>query len=164
MRPVQVITSLGYSFDKIIRYAITRTRDIWLADRHVKNDIVVLVPFTFLFEESVYYRTDEPPATVQREVRIVSGLHRNIRDDVTLTTRANHHYVEKRYRRARRYLNELIRRNPYSKNLYRMRATARYYTRDRQGACADLQRITTLLKEPPPNEARKICLNKTGGQ
>ncbi|MGB3850778.1 MAG: hypothetical protein WA958_12485 [Tunicatimonas sp.] len=160
MRPVEIITSLGYGFDKIIRYAITRTRDIWLADHDVKDDIVVLIPFTFLFEKSVYYRTNEPPATVQREVRIVSGIRLNIRDDITLTTRANHHYVEKHYRRARRYLNELIRRNPYSKNLYRMRATARYYTRDREGACADLQRITTFLKEPAPNEAEKICLKQ----
>ncbi len=74
----------------------------------MKNDIVTIIPFTFLFENSVYYRLDEPPNTVQREVMVV-GRPSNIRDDITLTTRANHHYLEKRYKRAKRYLDELIR-------------------------------------------------------
>lgn len=156
VKPTEMITSLGYSFDKIIRHAVASTKDIWLADPYVKNDIVIIVPFTFLFKNSVYYRSDEPPNTVQREVMVV-GHHSNIRDDITLTTRANHHYVEKRYKKAKRYLDELIRRNPYNKNLYRMRATARYHTRDQEGSCSDLKRITTLLGEPMPDEASSWC-------
>lgn len=156
VKPIEIITSLGDSFDKTIRYAVASTKDIWLADRYVKNDIVILVPFTFLFENSVYYRLDEPPNTVQPEVMVV-GRYGNIRDDLTLTTRANHHYMEKRYKRAKRYLDELIRRNPYNKNLYLMRATARYHTRDWEEAYADLKRITTLLGESAPDEMQTLC-------
>ena len=157
MRPVEFITSLGYGFDKIIRHVITTNRDIWLADSYVQNDIVLLVPFTFLFANSVYYRADKPPPTILPEVRIIAGRGNSIRDDLTLTTRANHHYLEKRYRKAKRYLDELIRRNPYNVNLYRMRSTARFHTKDREGACADLKRITTLLHKPAPDEAAAWC-------
>ena len=156
LKSVEIITSLGYSFDKMIREAITTTRDLWLADPHLKNDIVFLIPFTFLFENSVYTRANEPPGFVLPELKIISYPN-NIRGDIRLTTRANHHYVEKRYKRAKRYLNELIRRNPYSRNLYLMRATARYHTRDREGACADFRRITTLLHQPLPEEATNWC-------
>lgn len=156
LKPVEIIASLGYSFDKMIREAITTTRDLWLADPYLKNDVVFLVPFTFLFENSVYTRADKPPGFVLPELMIISHPS-NIRDDITLTTRANHHYVEKRYRKAKRYLDELIRRNPYSRNLYRMRASARYHTRDREGACADFRRIATLLHQPLPEEAAKWC-------
>ena len=156
LKPVEIITSLGYSFDKMIRDAITTTRDLWLADSYLKNDVIFFVPFTFLFENTVYNRSDEPPSFVLPEVTIISNPN-NIRDDLKLVTRANHHYVEKRYRKAKRYLDELIRRNPYSKNLYLMRATSRYHTRDREGACADFNRITTFLRQPLPDVAANWC-------
>ncbi len=91
------------------------------------------------------------------EVMILSSA-RKIREDVMIITPANHHYVEKRYKKAKRYLDELIRRNPYSKNPYVMRAVARYRTRDLEGACADFTRITSLLHQPLPEEAGEWCL------
>ncbi len=156
LKGVEIITSLGYSFDKAIRYAIATTRNLWLADPHLKNDVIFFVPFTFLFENTVYNRSDEPPGFLLPEVTVISYPN-NIRDDLTLVTRANHHYVEKRYRRAKRYLDELIRRNPYSKNLYLMRAVSRYHTRDREGACADYNRIATFLRQSVPKEAINWC-------
>ena len=156
LKSVEIITSLGYSFDKTIREAITTTRDLWLADAYLKNDVIFFVPFTFLFENTVYHRSDEPPSFLLPEVMIISYSN-DIRDDLTLVTRANHHYVEKRYRRAKRYLDELIRRNPYSKNLYLMRGTARYHTRDLKGACADYNRIATLLRQSVPKETENWC-------
>lgn len=156
LKPVEIITSLGYSFDKMIRDAITTTRDLWLPDPYLKNDVVFFIPFTFLFENSVYNRLDEPPIFVLPEVKIISYPNK-IREDIILVTRANHHYVEKRYKKAKRYLDELIRRNPYSKNLYLMRGTARYYTRDREGACADFNIISTFLGKSVPGEAVSWC-------
>ncbi|MGB3779438.1 MAG: tetratricopeptide repeat protein [Tunicatimonas sp.] len=156
LKSVEMITSLGYSFDKVIQEAISVTSDLWLADSYLKNDIIFFIPFTFLFENTVYNRANEPPPFMLPEVMIVSGASK-IREDVIIVTQANHHYVEKRFKKAKRYLDELIRRNPYSSNLYRMRATARYHTGDREAACADLERIITLLHKPASDEAAAWC-------
>ncbi|MGB3588591.1 MAG: hypothetical protein WBA23_18735, partial [Tunicatimonas sp.] len=78
--------------------------------------------------------------------------------DHKLAEKAITFYHEKKYRRALKPLNELIRRNPFNEELYKMRGYCRYATNNRLGACEDYQKIQNLLHRSIPPVAQDICL------
>ena len=157
LKEVKILNSLGYSFDRTVREALSTTQNIWLADSYVKRDIVLFVPISFVFDDSQYKRATPRLDFLMPEIVVISRRMRKIREDITLVTKANQLYIEKKYRRAMKYLNELIRRNPYDKNLFIMRGTARYKTGDPAGACEDFSMITTFLRQSLPAEAYALC-------
>lgn len=157
MKEVKILNPLGFGFDRAVQQALSTTKDIWLADRHSKRDIALFVPISFVLKGTEYNRTLPELDFLMPEIVINSYDTRRIRRDVWLVTKANHLYIEKKYRRAMKYLNELIRRNPFDKNLFIMRGTARHQTGDISGACDDFRMVTSFLRQPLPAEAQAWC-------
>lgn len=157
MKEVKVLSSLGLDFDRMVHQALSATQHLWLADRYVKNDVALVIPISFVLKGTQYKRATPRLDFLMPEIVVISHTMRRIREDIFLVTKANHLYIEKKYRRAMKYLDELIRRNPYDKNLFIMRGTARHQTGNASGACDDFNMVTTLLRQPLPAEARTLC-------
>lgn len=157
MKEVKILNSLGFGFDRMVHQALSATRDIWLADSYVKRDITLVIPISFLLKETQYKRATPQLDFLMPEIVVISYATRSIREDILLVTKANQLYIEKKYRRVIKYLDELIRRNPYDKNLFVMRGTARYQTGDTNEGCGDFNMVTTFLRQPLPAEAEALC-------
>lgn len=157
MKEVKILNSLGFGFDRMVHQALSATQDIWLADNYVKHDITLFIPISFVLKETQYKRATPRLDFLMPEIVVISHTIRKIREDVFLATKANHLYIEKKYRRAMKYLDELIRRNPFDKNLFIMRGVARHQTGDASGACDDFSMVTTFLRQPLPAEAQALC-------
>ena len=157
VKEVKILNSLGFGFDRTVRQALSATQDIWLADSYVKHDITLFIPISFVLKDAQYNRTIPVLDFLMPEIVVISHTIRKIREDIFLVTKANHLYVEKKYRRAMKYLDELIRRNPFDKNLFIMRGVARQKTGDASGACDDFSMVTTFLRHPLPAKVLTLC-------
>ena len=159
---VDIINSLGNSFDRTIQSAVNRTKGLWLIDELVKNDIIVFVPIIFLFDGTeILQDIDKPPFLVPAAKIIIDtfGREMNLESDAEVAQRANQSYQQKDYKATIKYVDELIRRNPYRKSFYLMRGNAYYQLGDHERGCADFAKITDFLKERLPHVVVKLCGN-----
>ncbi|WKN42492.1 hypothetical protein [Tunicatimonas pelagia] len=91
-----------------------------------------------------------------------AGSSRVSSPDHKIAEKAITFYYAKKYKKAARFLDELIRRNPFHPGLYKMRAHSRYVLGDNPGACEDYQKIQTLLHKLISPNAQNICANYGG--
>ncbi len=154
---IDIINTLGTAVDKVVRQAVERTRDMWLADETEEHDVVIFVPFTFAFHGSPFLQHTNKPPFITEDIKVVGSPSVAIEQDADLADRANRLYQKEKFKRAIHYLNELIRRNPYDKNLYLMRGTAHYRLGQKELGCKDLMKIKDFLRESLPPAARAMC-------
>ena len=156
LRPINIVNSLGYNIDQVIHQAFMAAEDIWLPDPYAKQDITFMVPINFT-THGIHYHQDPIPESLAPDITVVGYYSGHLRPDAQIAAKANKFYVEKRYRKAKKYLDELIRRNPFDKNLYLMRGNAYRQLGKNDQSCADFMRIKMLLKQPVPAEVLTLC-------
>ena len=155
---VAIVNSLNSKIDQAIQEALDRTRTLWLADTLVKNDVVVFVPITFVLDENAFLQdADKPPFLVPEVGVIVGEVGTQIESDADVAQKANQFYQAEDYKAAIKHLDELIRRNPYRKNLYLMRGHAHHQLGHRDLGCSDFRKITGFLKQPLPSVTTELC-------
>lgn len=157
---INMVNSLGKEVDQTIRRAIDQTRDQWLADPLVQNDIVVFVPFTFVLDGNQFLQHTDKPLFITEDITVVgrtTGPSPVIERDADVAEKANRSYQKEQYSLAIRYLDELIRRNPYDKNLYLMRGNAYYQMGKREQGCADFAKVKDFLGHKLPPASVAMC-------
>ncbi|MEM6842118.1 MAG: energy transducer TonB [Bacteroidota bacterium] len=155
-----IINSLGKEIDEEVIHVFKKTEKIWLPDSLEEKSYVLFFPVHFIINGHIYNLTAHSAGFMQEEIKLVAegNTSRKTLTDQSLAQQANDLYQKQKYKPAMRHLNELIRRNPFSSELYKMRGYCRYMTDDKVGACEDYQKIETLLHQPIPPAARNICI------
>ena len=157
---VGIINSLHRTVDQAVRRTLRRTQSQWLADQFIEEDIAFFVPITFLPTGPQLLQDRDQPAFLLPTVNVVidDELSTSVTDDTAIVRQANRWYREKNYALALKHLDELIRRNPYPRELYLMRGNAYYQLGNHERGCADFAMIRSFLKQPVPTAAATLCL------
>ena len=156
---IGIINSLGRFVDRTVRNTLNRTKTRWLADPLASSDIVFFIPITFLPTGIQLLQDADKPSFLLPAVNVVidDELPTSVASDTTIVRQANRLYQEKNYSKALKHLDELIRRNPYRRELYLMRGNAHYQLGDRERGCADFAMIRSFLKQAVPATAAALC-------
>ncbi len=154
-----IVNSIGETIDQEIIEAFQETADLWLPDCLEENNYILFFPVIFLIDEITFTQTKHEAGFMLEKIMVTgySGGGRNFKDDKHYSDKAIELYQKKDYKKAIQPLDELIRRNPFNEELYKMRGYCRYANNDRSGACEDYQKIQTLLHKLIPPAARNIC-------
>ncbi len=151
---VTVVNSLGNSIDNELTTTFQETQFMWLPDSYESHDLIFFLPVTFLINDFKFARNNHTAGFLLEEIFVTTqslGEGNQVPEpDHKLAEKAITFYHEKKYRRALKPLNELIRRNPFNEELYKMRGYCRYATNNRLGACEDYQKIQTCYIDQFP--------------
>ncbi len=158
---LDVVNSLGRNIDSELIEAFENIRKLWLADSLQQQDVILFFPVTFLIDGSNFQRTDHLAGFLMEEIVVVAyqtgGGRARVRDDYSLYEKAVTFYQDKKFDKAVKFLDELIRRDPYNPSYYKMRAYSHLELGDKVSACHDYQQLPVLLHQPMPPAARNLC-------
>ncbi|MEQ9439998.1 MAG: energy transducer TonB [Cyclobacteriaceae bacterium] len=156
----RIITSLGEVVDEALKSVIPQTEKDWLADSLETRDLTFIVAFTFLIDGYTFMRNSKVSSQIVTcEVPIVEygGTNARIRDDTYHIEHANRLYQGEKYSKAIDHLDELIRRDPFNRELYLMRGFCQFKLNNPDAACRDFQRIRMLLHQSVPHTLEEQC-------
>lgn len=121
---------------------------------------MLFIPFTFLLDENQFFQNVDKPPFLTEAIKVVgdgTGRPSTIERDGVIAEKANLLYQSEKYQGAIRHLDELIRRNPYDKNLYLMRGNAHYQLGHQEQACADFAKVRDFLGQDLPPASVAMC-------
>lgn len=157
----QIVNSLCKDIDQELEEVFLKTKDIWLADSLEKNDYILFIPVVFLIEGTNYIQTRHEAGFMLSEIKVVAygsdGIDGRVREDQFHAERADESYKKKKYKATIKHLDELIRRNPFNAELYKMRAFSQYGLGNRSAACEDYRKLKVLLHRAIPKAAQALC-------
>jgi protein TonB len=157
---VAIINSLGGAIDREVTRVLQSTRKLWLPTGNTSsgNEIVMILPIKFSLSSGDFYRDQPNGLSLLDEVVVVGyGATVQIKDDQEYVARSNEFMQGNQYEKALDNLSELIRRNPYNGNLYRVRAKANRALGRTTEACTDLRKIETLVRKTLPDTLLTDC-------
>ncbi|MGD1891034.1 MAG: TonB family protein [Cyclobacteriaceae bacterium] len=161
---IKIVNSLGQDIDALITSGVSRTKELWRPDSSQMNDYILYLPVIYIYNDIPFQQTVHQADFLLREIKLLNfgetRSHRvrvKIREDHFLYERAITHFHDRKYKKAIPHLDELIRRDPFNKDYYMMRAFSRYQLGNKSDACLDYQKIRTLLHRPIPDAAQKLC-------
>lgn len=156
----QIVNSLSKDIDYELVKAFKEAEDLWLPDAQEDKHYIIFVPIIFLLNDTEFPLSAHEAGFMMEEIKIeavVANLGRANNYNFHLE-KAKRSYEKRRYRKALRHLNELIERNPFSAELYKLRGFSHYKLNKQKEACLDYQKIKTLLHQAIPPAARNICI------
>ena len=155
----RIITSLGEEFDEELKKTIPQTEKDWQADSLETKDLTFMVAFTFLIDGYTFMRNSAVSKAAPCEVPIISyhAPFASIEGDDYHVEQANRFYQEEKYNKAIIHLNELLRRDPFNRELYLMRGFSHFKLENPEAACQDFERIEIILHQSVPSSLEKLC-------
>ncbi len=160
---IEIINSLDRSIDTQIVSTLKRTNGLWLpaSDKEAAEEMILFLPFTYVINEFNFLQNFEKPYYLRKEIVVKAiDVNASLKQDQYYATQANSHYQNKQYAASLEYLDELIRRNPYNKELYLMRGNALYQTGEKKKACQDFSLIQNFLRKEIPTAVHQMCSNQ----
>lgn len=156
---IEMVNSLHSRIDAQITQVIKATRNMWLpAENKNEAEKMLFLPITYVIDDHKFLQNFLKPYYLGRTAIINTyGATGEIKNDKFYIERANMHYEAKQYQETLKYLNELIRRNPYNESLYLMRGNAYYNLGKQQKACEDFNKIQTFLRKDVPTVVSQMC-------
>lgn len=158
----QIINSLSKDIDYELIKAFKGAEEIWLADPAEDKNYILYVPVIFLLNKTKFPLTSHEAGFMMEEIKIEASVFDvgKANDYDNHVKKAFRAYEHRNYRRAIRHLNELIERNPFSQELYKLRGFSYYKLKKYEEACQDYQKIKVLLHKPIPKVGLEICNNQ----
>lgn len=147
---VAVVNSLGNAIDNEVVRIIHETHKRWLpADKSESQDSIMLfLPTTFLLNNTTFYVEPFKPDFIMDELVVVAFnrfVGSALQDDDYYVAKLNSASQKKATKRMLPMINELIRRNPYSDQLYFQRAKIERELGLSEEACSDYKKIIYFL-------------------
>lgn len=156
---IEMVNPLHGRIDAHIIQVIKATQSMWLPAEHTSEaEKILFLPLTYVIDDHKFMQNFLKPYYLGRAVIIHAyGAKDEIKEDQFYIENANKHYEAKQYQESLKYLNELIRRNPYHESLYLMRGNAYHNLGKQEKACEDFNKVRTFLRKDIPAVISKIC-------
>ncbi len=157
---IDMVQSLHKSIDTQIINALKDTKRMWLPAKKVSGakPFTLFLPITYVINNHQFLQNFEKPYYLGRAaILIAENPDIQLKDDAYYASQSNQYYQNKQYKQAIEYLDELIRRNPFNKDLYLMRGNAYYQLGKKDKACEDFSKITHFLRQTPPAVVESLC-------
>ncbi|MGD1891035.1 MAG: hypothetical protein ACFB15_10635 [Cyclobacteriaceae bacterium] len=158
---LEMVNSLSRDIDKELTEAFENTQKLWLADSLQQQDVILFFPVTFLKDGASFQRAEHLAGFLLEEIKVVAyqtgGGRARVRNDHSLYEKAVTFYHDKKYEKAMKFLDELIRRDPFNPDYYKIRAYCHFELDDEIAGCQDYQKLPVLLHQPMPAAAKNIC-------
>ena len=156
---LKVINPLGKGIDENILRTFQKTEDQWLARPGV-SPIRMYFYITYIINKRPFYRVAPDSTLFQQEVSVnaYGSIHLPMRSNARLVKNLHKFQERKKFKRALKVVNELIRRDPLNSQWYLQRSSINDALGHREAVCQDLSKLRHFLKVPVAEELmRQYC-------
>ena len=156
---LEVINPLGKGVDEDILQTFQQTEDQWLAQPGV-SPIRMYFVITYMINNHSFYRIAPSSKLFQEEVSVNAYNRRVLQRPHARLIKNLHKFQEKKkFKRALKVVNELIRRDPLNSQWYLQRSSINDALGHREAVCQDLAKLRHFLKVPVTEELMQQYCN-----
>ena len=150
---LEIINPLGKEIDEDILQTFQKTEDQWLALPGV-SPIRMYFVITYMINNQSFYRMTPDTTLFQEEVAVnaYGNTRRKSRPHARLIENLHKFREKKKFKKALRFADELIRRDPLNSQWYLLRSNINSELGHRKAVCQDLSKLRHFLKVPVTEE------------
>ena len=150
---LEIINPLGKGIDEDLLQTFRKTEDQWLALPGV-SPIRMYFVITYLINNQPFYRMAPDAKLFQEEVVVnaYGGNQSQQRPHARLIENLHKFREKKKFKKALRFADELIRRDPLNSQWYLQRSNINSELGHREAVCQDLSKLRHFLKVPVTEE------------
>lgn len=146
---IEMANPLGKVIDDEVKQVFAKTTDHWLA---APDDVParMYLPIAFTIDGAPLIRAgmDDDLFIEEIVVKAFGPLRANLRSREKLIESLYKYIEKKKHRRALRFADELVRRDPHNKEWYLVRSSIHKAMGNNEAVCHDLTKIQELLQYP----------------
>lgn len=157
---LEIINPLGEGIDEDLLQTFRKAEDQWLALPGV-SPIRMYFVITYMINDQPFYRMTPDTALFQEEVVVnaYGNTRHQPRPHARLIENLHKFREKKKFKRALRFADELIRRDPLNSQWYLLRSNINSELDHREAVCQDLSKLRHFLQVPVTKELMQQYCN-----